>query len=115
MQTIRMIAKNLAKSADGDIPAGEQMAYASYITGMVYPTSASVWCTAWPTRWAAASAWRTVWPTASCWPRSWNTTSDYTGEKYRDIADVSVSPMPTLGDTKPCVKRPGGAISSPWI
>ena len=29
-----MIAKNLAKSADGDIPAGEQMAYASYITGM---------------------------------------------------------------------------------
>lgn len=36
MQTIRMIAKNLAKSADGDIPAGEQMAYASYITGMAY-------------------------------------------------------------------------------
>ena len=36
MQTIRMIAKNLAKSAEGDIPAGEQMAYASYITGMAY-------------------------------------------------------------------------------
>ena len=36
MQTIRMIAKNLAKSDDGDIPAGEQMAYASYITGMAY-------------------------------------------------------------------------------
>ena len=36
MQTIRMIAKNLAKSADGDVPAGEQMAYASYITGMAY-------------------------------------------------------------------------------
>ena len=36
LQTIRMIAQNLAKSADGDVPAGEQMAYASYITGMEY-------------------------------------------------------------------------------
>lgn len=36
MQTIRMIAENLAKSADGDLAAGEQMAYASYITGMAY-------------------------------------------------------------------------------
>ncbi|MGV7019452.1 lactaldehyde reductase [Gardnerella vaginalis] len=36
LQTIRMIAQNLAKSADGDVPAGEQMAYASYITGMAY-------------------------------------------------------------------------------
>ncbi|EFA23532.1 lactaldehyde reductase [Bifidobacterium gallicum] len=36
MQTIRMIAQNLAKSVDGDVDAGEQMAYASYITGMSY-------------------------------------------------------------------------------
>ena len=36
MQTIRMVAQNLAKSADGDKAAGEQMAYASYITGMAY-------------------------------------------------------------------------------
>lgn len=36
MQTIRMIAENLAKSADSDLAAGEQMAYASYITGMAY-------------------------------------------------------------------------------
>ena len=36
LQTIRMIAQNLAKSADGDVPAGEQMAYASYITGIAY-------------------------------------------------------------------------------
>ena len=74
MQTIRMIAKNLAKSADGDIPAGEQMAYASYITGMAYSNVGSAWCMAWPIRWAAASAWPTVLPTAFCWLRSWNTT-----------------------------------------
>lgn len=36
LQTIRMIAENLAKSADGDVEAGEKMAYASYITGMAY-------------------------------------------------------------------------------
>jgi lactaldehyde reductase len=36
LKAIQMIAKNLAKSADGDVPAGEQMAYASYITGMAY-------------------------------------------------------------------------------
>ncbi|MFC5281653.1 lactaldehyde reductase [Arcanobacterium canis] len=36
LQTIRMIAANLRKSADGDVEAGEQMAYASYITGMAY-------------------------------------------------------------------------------
>ncbi|WEV47100.1 lactaldehyde reductase [Bifidobacterium sp. ESL0690] len=36
LQTIRMIAANLAKSADGDVAAGEEMAYASYITGMAY-------------------------------------------------------------------------------
>ncbi|MCI1902164.1 MAG: lactaldehyde reductase [Bifidobacteriaceae bacterium] len=36
LKAIQMIAKNLAKSADGDVEAGEQMAYASYITGMAY-------------------------------------------------------------------------------
>jgi lactaldehyde reductase len=36
LKAIQMIAKNLAKSAEGDVPAGEQMAYASYITGMAY-------------------------------------------------------------------------------
>ena len=36
MQTIRMIAKNLAKSADADITAGEQMAYASYILSLIH-------------------------------------------------------------------------------
>lgn len=36
LKAIQMIAANLAKSADGDVPAGEQMAYASYITGMAY-------------------------------------------------------------------------------
>ena len=116
MQTIRMIAKNLAKSADGDIPAGEQMAYASYITSWPTPTSASVWCTAWPTRWAAASAWRTVWPTASCWPRSWNTTRTTPARSTVTSPTPSVSPTPTPATSKPCVKRPSRrCTSSPWI
>lgn len=33
---IRMIAANLKASADGDVAAGEEMAYASYIAGMGY-------------------------------------------------------------------------------
>lgn len=36
LQAIRMIAASLAASADGDVAAGERMAYASYITGMAY-------------------------------------------------------------------------------
>ncbi|MFC0266244.1 lactaldehyde reductase [Alloscardovia macacae] len=36
LKAIEMIAQNLAKSAEGDVPAGENMAYASYITGMAY-------------------------------------------------------------------------------
>ena len=64
MQTIRMIAKNLAKSADGDIPAGEQMAYASYITGMAYSNVGL----------------------GLVHGMAYN--KDFTGEKYRDIADA---------------------------
>ena len=63
MQTIRMIAKNLAKSADGDVPAGEQMAYASYITGMAYSNVILL---------APVMEYN----------------KDFTGEKYRDIADA---------------------------
>ena len=106
MQTIRMIAKNLAKSADGDIPAGEQMAYASYITGMAYSNGASVWCTAWLTRWAAVWAWPTVWPTVFCWPRSWNTT------RTSPVRSTATSPMrsvlrtPTPATWRRCAKRP---------
>ncbi|WP_418969722.1 lactaldehyde reductase [Alloscardovia omnicolens] len=36
LKAIELIAQNLAKSAEGDVPAGENMAYASYITGMAY-------------------------------------------------------------------------------
>ena len=105
MQTIRMIAKNLAKSADGDIPAGEQMAYAS---SPVWPTPtwASVWCTAWLTRWAAVWAWPTVWPTVFCWPRSWNTT------RTSPVRSTATSPMrsvlrtPTPATWRRCAKRP---------
>lgn len=116
MQTIRMIAKNLAKSADGDIPAGEQMAYASYITGMAYSNVGLGLVHGMATRWAAASAWRTVWPTASCWPRSWNTTRTTPARSTVTSPTPSVSPMPTPATSKPCVKRPSRrCTSSPWI
>ncbi|MGQ4527046.1 lactaldehyde reductase [Dermabacteraceae bacterium P13264] len=36
LTAIKMIAANLQKSADGDLEAGEKMAYASYIAGMGY-------------------------------------------------------------------------------
>ncbi len=36
LKSIELIAQNLAKSVAGDVPAGENMAYASYITGMAY-------------------------------------------------------------------------------
>ena len=116
MQTIRMIAKNLAKSADGDIPAGEQMAYASYITGMAYPTSALVWCTAWPTRWAVVWAWPTVWPTVFCWLRSWNTTRTSLVRSTATSPMPSALRMPTLAIWRRCVRRPcRPSTSSPWI
>ena len=106
MQTIRMIAKNLAKSADGDIPAGEQMAYASYITGMAYSNvGLGLVCTAWLTRWAAVWAWPTVWPTVFCWPRSWNTT------RTSPVRSTATSPMrsvlrtPTPATWRRCAKR----------
>ena len=70
MQTIRMIAKNLAKSADGDIPAGEQMAYASYITGMAYSNVGL----------------GLVNGILLAPVMEYN--KDFTGEKYRDIADA---------------------------
>ena len=87
MQTIRMIAKNLAKSADGDVPAGEQMAYA--------PTSP-----AWPTpRRPRSGAWHG--PPAGgrlgvahgvangiLLAPVMEYNKDFTGEKYRDIADA---------------------------
>ena len=86
MQTIRMIAKNLAKSADGDVPAGEQMAYA--------PTSPAWllqrwlgWCMAWPTRWRPPRRCHGVANGILLAPvMEYN--KDFTGEKYRDIADA---------------------------
>ena len=106
MQTIRMIAKNLAKSADGDVPAGEQMAYASYITGMAYSNVGLGSCTAWPTRWAAVSAWPTAWPTASCWPRSWNTTRTSPAKSTVTSPTRSVSRTPTPATLRRCARRP---------
>ena len=106
MQTIRMIAKNLAKSADGDIPAGEQMAYAPTSPVWPTPTWASAWCTAWLTRWAAVWAWPTVWPTVFCWPRSWNTTRTTRARSTATSPTRSASRTPTPATWRRCAKRP---------
>ena len=84
MQTIRMIAKNLAKSADGDIPAGEQMAYASYITGMAYSNVGLglVHGMAHPLGGRLGVA------NGILLAPVMEYNKDFTGEKYRDIADA---------------------------
>ena len=88
MQTIRMIAKNLAKSADGDVPAGEQMAYASYITGMAYSNVGLglVHGMAHPLGGRLGVAHGVANGILLAPVMEYN--KDYTGEKYRDIADA---------------------------
>ena len=88
MQTIRMIAKNLAKSADGDIPAGEQMAYASYITGMAYSNVGLglVHGMAHPLGGRLGVAHGVANGILLAPVMEYN--KDFTGEKYRDIADA---------------------------
>ena len=88
MQTIRMIAKNLAKSADGDVPAGEQMAYASYITGMAYSNVGLglVHGMAHPLGGRLGVAHGVANGILLAPVMEYN--KDFTGEKYRDIADA---------------------------
>lgn len=88
MQTIRMIAKNLAQSADGDIPAGEQMAYASYITGMAYSNVGLglVHGMAHPLGGRLGVAHGVANGILLAPVMEYN--KDFTGEKYRDIADA---------------------------
>ena len=88
MQTIRMIAKNLAKSAEGDIPAGEQMAYASYITGMAYSNVGLglVHGMAHPLGGRLGVAHGVANGILLAPVMEYN--KEYTGEKYRDIADA---------------------------
>ena len=83
MQTIRMIAKNLAKSA-----AGEQMAYASYITGMAYSNVGLglVHGMAHPLGGRLGVAHGVANGILLAPVMEYN--KDFTGEKYRDIADA---------------------------
>ncbi len=116
MQTIRMIAKNLAKSADGDIPAGEQMAYASYITGMAYSNVGLglVHGMAHPLGGRLGVAHGVANGILLAPVMEYN--KDFTGEKYRDIADPSALRMPTPAIWRRCVRRPcRPSTSSPWI
>jgi lactaldehyde reductase len=88
MQSIRMIAHNLAKSADGDVPAGEQMAYASYITGMAYSNVGLglVHGMAHPLGGRLDVAHGVANGILLAPVMDYN--KDYTGDKYRDIADA---------------------------
>ena len=112
MQTIRMIAKNLAKSADGDVPAGEQMAYASYITGMAYSNVGLGLVHGMAHRWAAASALPTALPTAFCWHRSWNTTRTTPARSTVTSPTPSVSKMPTPAISRRFAKKPSRPCTS---
>ncbi|RSX54775.1 1,2-propanediol oxidoreductase [Bifidobacterium dolichotidis] len=88
MQTIRMIAQNLAKSVEGDKDAGEQMAYASYITGMSYSNVGLglVHGMAHPLGGQLGVAHGVANGILLAPVMEFN--KDYSGEKYRDIADA---------------------------
>lgn len=88
MQTIRMIAQNLAKSVDGDSEAGEKMAYASYITGMAYSNVGLglVHGMAHPLGGQLGVAHGVANGILLAPVMEYN--KEYTGEKYRDIADA---------------------------
>ena len=88
LQAIRMIAKNLPLSADGDVAAGEQMAYASYITGMAYSNVGLglVHGMAHPLGGRLDVAHGVANGILLAPVMAYN--KDYTGEKYRDIADA---------------------------
>lgn len=88
LQAIRMIAKNLPLSADGDVAAGEQMAYASYITGMAYSNVGLglVHGMAHPLGGRLDVAHGVA--NGILLAPVMNYNKDFTGEKYRDIADA---------------------------
>ncbi|PJM74871.1 lactaldehyde reductase [Bifidobacterium simiarum] len=88
LQSIRMTAANLAKSAEGDVPAGEQMAYSSYITGMAYSNVGLglVHGMAHPLGGRLGAAHGVANGILLAPVMDYN--KDYTGEKYRDIADA---------------------------
>ena len=87
MQTIRMIAKNLAKSADGDV-AGKASRWPTPPTSPAWPTPTSAWYRA-----AYLPAGQYCLGVARRGQRHpagsvMEYNKDFTGEKYRDIADA---------------------------
>lgn len=116
MQTIRMIAQNLAKSVEGDKDAGEQMAYAPTSPACRIRMWAWALCTAWRIRSVAASVWRMAWPTASCLRRSWSTTRTIRARSTATSPMRSVSRTPTPETWSMCATRPcRPSPSSPGI
>ncbi|MDD6373881.1 MAG: lactaldehyde reductase [Bifidobacteriaceae bacterium] len=88
LQSIRMTAHNLAKSVEGDVAAGEQMAYSSYITGMAYSNVGLglVHGMAHPLGGRLGAAHGVANGILLAPVMDYN--KEYTGEKYRDIADA---------------------------
>ena len=86
LKSIQMIAANLAKSADGDKAAGEEMAFASYINGMAYSNVGLglVHGMAHPLGGRLSVAHGVA--NGILLPTILEYNKDYSGEKYRDIA-----------------------------
>ncbi|MEZ2121566.1 MULTISPECIES: lactaldehyde reductase [unclassified Corynebacterium] len=88
MTAIRMVAANLEKSLDGDAEAGEKMAYASYIAGMGYSNVGLglVHGMAHPLGGRYHAPHGVANGILLAPVMRYN--AEYTGEKYRDIADA---------------------------
>lgn len=98
MQTIRMVAQNLAKSLPRapTVTRRQVSRWHTQVTSPAWrtPTSGSVWFTAWRIRSAGGLALPMVWPTAFCSLRLWNTT------KTSPAKSTVISRRPSVSRTR---------------